>query len=596
MTARSAFAEQRKITLGLARTSLPRLPPAAGFDGYEEYMQQVELWKRWINWEKNDPLVIKEEDPAKWKKRVIYVYKQALMALYFWPEMWLEAAEFCFENDHESGNEFLAQGITANPESALLAFRQADRLELSTTNGNDEDSKAARGDKVREPYDKCLDALYALVTKVQASETSQIALVEAEAAANPEQTTKGQDDDNEDAADDPELAEAQKQRQQRVNGIKAFAKMRTDRLYKTITLVWIALMRTFQRMQGKGKPGAKVPGSRGIFADARKRGRLTSELYSAAALLEYHSGEKDPGSRIFERGTRLFPHDELFALEYIKFLVLTNDTTNARVVFETTVKRLQDNEDPDAKYRAKPLFAFFRRFEAQYGELSQVMKLEDRMRVAFPDDPKLWSFSQRFVETDSPSDFDVTRVQQIISPATQAKPRMPFGHGPPPPLQAAGPGVSPQVPPAAPIMIVSSPKRSLPDDFAETNAAPVAKIPRGESPLKGAAGRRMQAQQANAMGSTPVMTHSTPISQYSGPPAPPQLPPGVNYLLSIIPSASTYNATRLNPDAMVRLVGGLHVPGSQEELNALVASRAQYQQQQQAQLPQGQQQQYWGQR
>ncbi|RPA91590.1 hypothetical protein L873DRAFT_1848187 [Choiromyces venosus 120613-1] len=45
------------ITKGLGRDTLRRLPPASGYEGYEDYMRHVELWKGWIQWERGDPLV-----------------------------------------------------------------------------------------------------------------------------------------------------------------------------------------------------------------------------------------------------------------------------------------------------------------------------------------------------------------------------------------------------------------------------------------------------------------------------------------------------------------------------------------------------------
>jgi cleavage stimulation factor subunit 3 len=102
---------------------MPRLPPALGFDGDIEYMQQVDIWKKWIEWEKEDPLVLKDEDETLFKARILHVYKQAVMTLRFWPEMWFDAAEFCFANGlDEEGTAFLNDGTKANPESCLLAF------------------------------------------------------------------------------------------------------------------------------------------------------------------------------------------------------------------------------------------------------------------------------------------------------------------------------------------------------------------------------------------------------------------------------------------------------------------------------------------
>jgi len=88
MTARSSLSELKNFTSGLVRTSTPRIPPLPGFEGFEEYNEQIEIWKKWIAWEKSDPLVLASEDVAALQTRIKYVYKQALMALRFWPEIW----------------------------------------------------------------------------------------------------------------------------------------------------------------------------------------------------------------------------------------------------------------------------------------------------------------------------------------------------------------------------------------------------------------------------------------------------------------------------------------------------------------------------
>ena len=52
VSARSSFVALQKITQSLHFTTLPVLPPASGFAGHEEYVEQLETWKRWIEWEK----------------------------------------------------------------------------------------------------------------------------------------------------------------------------------------------------------------------------------------------------------------------------------------------------------------------------------------------------------------------------------------------------------------------------------------------------------------------------------------------------------------------------------------------------------------
>lgn len=323
MTARSSFIELQNITRDLNRTSLPRLPPVPGSDGDIEFGQQVETWKRWIQWEKGDPLVLKEDEPAAFKSRVIYVYKQALMALRFMPEIWFDAAEFCLLNDMEGeGNEFLKQGIEANPESCLLAFKRADRLEITSESEQD---PIKRGSKVREPYDRLLESLYELIAKARTRESQDVARLEETFARSNTEKQPSANEDEDDEQDESKTRESVKNAQ--IEAVRNAHAIQIGILSRTISFGWIGLMRAMRRIQGKGKPG-EMPGSRQIFADARKRGRITSDVYIASALIEYHCYKDPAATKIFERGAKLFPEDENFALEYLKHLIDINDITS----------------------------------------------------------------------------------------------------------------------------------------------------------------------------------------------------------------------------------------------------------------------------
>lgn len=283
----------------------------------------METWKRWIQWEKGDPLVLKEDEPAAFKSRVIYVYKQALMALRFMPEIWFDAAEFCLLNDMEGeGNEFLKQGIEANPESCLLAFKRADRLEITSESEQD---PIKRGSKVREPYDRLLESLYELIAKARTRESQDVARLEETFARSNTEKQPSANEDEDDEQDESKTRESVKNAQ--IEAVRNAHAIQIGILSRTISFGWIGLMRAMRRIQGKGKPG-EMPGSRQIFADARKRGRITSDVYIASALIEYHCYKDPAATKIFERGAKLFPEDENFALEYLKHLIDINDITS----------------------------------------------------------------------------------------------------------------------------------------------------------------------------------------------------------------------------------------------------------------------------
>ena len=212
---------------------------------------------------------------------------------------------------------------------------------------------------------------------------------------------------------------------------------------------------------------------------------------------------------------------------------------------------------PENIPRTKPLFLFFHEYEAHFGELAQITKMEQRMATLFPEDPQLQRFSRRFANPI----FDPTNVRPIISPRTQMKPVMPAMSNIMPSIEEALPNVPPPVQVQEPRIaspatntlnsprlanlpvITNSPKRPLED--ADESAQP-RKLARGESPLKGAAGRRLDAARRNmaASGSTPVGL----------PQGPTPLPREINFLLGIIPPAHTYRETRFKPEGMVNMI------------------------------------------
>jgi cleavage stimulation factor subunit 3 len=332
MTAKGANIALENMTRRLNRTTYPRLPPAPGFEGDTEFAVQLEIWKKWIAYEKDDPLVLKDDEPAAFKQRVLYCFKQALMAMRFVPELWVDAAEWCFKNQVVNGTEdvglqFLTQGVAANPESVLLALKHADRIESTFPRGDSEEAKQKHADAVHEPYNALLDTLYDMGNQLRDKEQTEIAEAKKAAPqADARRSPDGDEDENKAAA----------QMKARVAAITASYGARSELLSKTISHVWIALARAMRRIQGKGRQNknAYEGGLRQTFLDARKRGRLTSDVYVAVAQMESVVYGDAVGAKIFERGLKLFPTDEYFVLEYLKHLHSKNDTTSKLLTLE----------------------------------------------------------------------------------------------------------------------------------------------------------------------------------------------------------------------------------------------------------------------
>lgn len=210
-------------------------------------------------------------------------------------------------------------------------------------------------------------------------------------------------------------------------------------------------------------------------------------------------------------------------------------------------------QKPELAWKAKPLYDYFHKYESQYGELSQISKLEKRMAELFPDDPKLSQFASRY----SGEGFDPTGIRLIVSPATQTRPRgvMQSIEQPPPAMQASPrpqyvqeASRSPRPQYLQPLPATNSPKRPFPTEDLENDLNRPRKLARGESPLKGAAGRRLDQQKRLQQG--------TP--SWNAPPF--VVPRDITFLLSIIPRADLYAATKFKPEALVRLLRETIVP------------------------------------
>lgn len=179
------------------------------------------------------------------------------------------------------------------------------------------------------------------------------------------------------------------------------------------------------------------------------------------------------------------------------------------------------------------------------------------MSELWPEDPKLSRFSARF----SSEGFDPTAVRLVISPPTQMRPKLPQvmqsieqqpsipEHNSPRPQYVQEASPRPQPPPQflQPASI-NSPKRPFPIEDSDNELNRPRKLARGESPLKGAAGRRLDQQKRLQQG-TPSWNA-----------APFVVPRDITFLLSIIPRPEDYKATKFKPDALVRLLRETIVP------------------------------------
>ncbi|ETW06068.1 hypothetical protein H310_03663 [Aphanomyces invadans] len=147
---------------------------------------------------------------------------------------------------------------------------------------------------------------------------------------------------------------------------------------------------TYMRFARRAFGNKGLDASRQIFKRARRdprEGACTYHVYTAAALLEFHSGVGDEGKQIalniFELGLKKHIHEPDYVLSYVDFLGHTNDDNNMRSLFEKVLSVI-----PAAV--SKPVWDRFIRFEQTMatngGDLTSVVRLEQRRAAALPDD------------------------------------------------------------------------------------------------------------------------------------------------------------------------------------------------------------------
>lgn len=164
------------------------------------------------------------------------------------------------------------------------------------------------------------------------------------------------------------------------------------------------------------------------------------------------------------------------------------------------------------------------------------------MAELFPEDPKLSHFASRF----SSEQFNPIAARIIIS-SSQMRTRpnvMPSIEQREPVFNSPRPSLR-QLNSPRPAFVPStdSPKRPLPmDDYDDSQNHP-RKFQRGESPLKGAAGRRLDQSRR---------VQAAPIAR------------DITFLLGLLPTASSYNLPRFSGPEVARLLRNTHVPESKD--------------------------------
>lgn len=225
---------------------------------------------------------------------------------------------------------------------------------------------------------------------------------------------------------------------------------------------------------------------------------------------------------------------------------------DARSAFKKTTEKLI--QKPESREKAKPLFAYFHEYESKYSELHLIQEIENRMSDLFPEDPKLQLFSRRYAAPD----FDPCSTRPIVSPQSQTRPKDSPFQPKDQQLQAQPQNlsdlpISPKMTIASTVKASNSPKRPLED--SDNEGLPAAKIARGNSPLKGAAGRRLNAAKRTQLGQE-VQPGEAPSTLPATTAPPPKLPPWVDWLLTATPKTELYtrSGSLFNTSQLIKVI------------------------------------------
>ncbi|KAJ2882824.1 mRNA 3'-end-processing protein rna14, partial [Coemansia asiatica] len=422
MTARTALRETNRMWDVIKRSQPPHgLPIPAKWTRRE--VEYLDAWKKYLKWELSNPLRL--EDTSALHKRVVYAYNQACMALRFYPEVWIEFADYLLS--HEQPNEALDKLESAShilPDSLAVQFAYAEMAErlrqlqvskqvytqvVSATRAEIEKTSEKYALKL-EKLDKQIKALAAKKDAEEDEDAMQgvvdgadsLAILSSDSDSDNDslmpESNNGIVDDASEASffgnsnnngDDEEepLTRVERDRkaiEKRIKKVKARMERRLEEKRETYTLTWIMYLRYSQRTEG-------IESVRQLLRQVRNEpaGFITYHVYVAVALMEYHIAKKPViAGKLFELCAKSYSDQPDFIAEYMSYLINSGDDTNVRALFE----RFQSTSVGDSSH----LWSTISDFENNYGDMSAIFKMDKRFIDKFDHENILTRMAARY--------------------------------------------------------------------------------------------------------------------------------------------------------------------------------------------------------
>lgn len=378
MTSRSCYKEWFNLTKDLIRNDNSIIPKSNEYDS-----KQLKIWFNWIKWESLNKLELNKEQLIE---RIDYVYKQAIQQMIFYPELWFNFVKFYKENEDFFSilkiEELLNESLLVNPTSFLLNFKLVEVYEIQNNIA-----------LIEKTFNKLIEILTlrhnkkSLVIEEIKSEVLEKALIERKKKNN----EKAEDDLNDENGNRKErtLTDEEKEHVIKSNDLLQEKLKDLAQLSKIITITYVHYMKCIKRLKG-------LKDSRLIFSLCRKsKATLTHHIFVESAYLEYFNGEKSTALKVFNLGLKpnFFNNDGEYIFKYLRFLIKINDDTNLRSLFETTITNKKDIIEP--KW-LKKIYLVFLHYESNFGQLTNVIKLENKFLENFPNEDPIKVFSYRY--------------------------------------------------------------------------------------------------------------------------------------------------------------------------------------------------------
>ncbi|KAI9031293.1 hypothetical protein DFJ74DRAFT_655243 [Hyaloraphidium curvatum] len=391
MLARSAQRELRirLESLDIAQKNWLAKPPTWS----EKECQILMTWKRYIEWERSNPM--KLDDKSGLANRVVYAYKRALLMLRMFPELWHEASAYLSEVGRgEDAVAMLKQGVEAVPTSILLHMSLADLLETR--------NQVPAAKQLYETLLTNLEQSIADITSRAEAEKIRVvsALAQQHKAGPPGAIMDGE-----------EREERRQKEKAAVDKVEAARLKDVGDVKESLALAWIFYMRFSRRTEN-------IKAARAVFSRARKSPNCLPHVYVASALMEHYIS-KDPqvAGRIFELGLKNIPEGsgELlvgYTSEYLDWLISQNDDNNTRALFERSLLAVPAD-------KARVIWSKFAAYEAQFGDLGSLLRVEKRRAEAFPEDNYHLAGLSNVADRYTYLDLKVVAVRELGLPALQ---------------------------------------------------------------------------------------------------------------------------------------------------------------------------------